>query len=375
MKLSFFRHITIPALLLAVFLSFSGKNADLESNKLYEFGGSDSVCIVFAGDIMGHMPQIEAACDSKNGKYDFTPCYAYIAPYIATADLAIANLEVPLAGKPYSGYPRFSSPDELLHGAISAGFDVMQLANNHIADRGRIGIERTYNTVTRKLKSVGVYPNSVVRDSLYPLIVTVKGLKLAILNCTFGTNGHPVPAPFVVNGIDTIQIKKDISAAKQKGAQCIIMTIHWGNEYELKANNYQNRLAQFLVNAGIDVIIGAHPHVVQNFENISRPDGSVVPVYYSLGNMISNQRWRNSNGGILARIVLSRSTGKVLSTDHMPFYVYKGKLNERFQYYIIPTERYLSGSYPFHLSAGEDSMLVTFDTDTRQRLQNVKRWK
>lgn len=375
MKLPFLRHITIPALLLTVFLSISSKNSDLEHIVNDEYSNSDSVFIVFAGDIMGHMPQIEAAFDHKRGTYDFTSCYTYIKPYIATADLAIANLEVPLAGKPYSGYPRFSSPDELFDGALTAGFDVMQLANNHIADRGKLGIKRTYHTVNKNIKSVGIYPNKAVRDSLYPLVLTVKGLKLAILNCTFGTNGHPVPFPFIVNNIDTIQIKKDIVTAKHKGAQCVIMTIHWGNEYELNANNSQVRLARWMVQAGVDVIIGTHPHVVQNFDTINKPDGSVVPVYYSLGNMISNQRWRSSNGGIVARIVLSRSTGKVISTDHMPFYVYKGKLNDRFQYYIVPTERYLSGGYPFHFSAGEDSMLVTFDQDTRERLKNVQRWK
>lgn len=370
-----YRYAALPILLSVILFGFSYKPADSQVESAGELAKSDSVVLVFAGDVMGHIPQQTAAFDKTTGTYDFTPCYQYIAPYIESADLAIANLEIPLAGKPYSGYPQFSGPDELLYGALSAGFDVMQLANNHIADKGKIGIERTYNTVNRKIKSVGIYLNPAQRDSLYPLLLDVNGLKLALLNCTFGTNGREVSAPFVVNTIDTVQIRKDIKTARERGAQCVIMTIHWGTEYEPKANDEQVKLANFMVKAGVDAIIGAHPHVVQNFDLIRKNDSVSVPVFYSLGNMISNQRWRHSNGGILARIVLSKSTGKVLKTAYLPFFVHKGTLNGKFQYYLIPTEKYLSKLYPFQLPASDDSMLVTFDNDTRLQLNNVKRWR
>ncbi|GAT63872.1 CapA family protein [Paludibacter jiangxiensis] len=368
-------YISLFMLLSIVWVSLSYKAPDTKDNTHGEPTKNDSIILVFAGDIMGHVPQIEAAYNKSTKTYDFNPCYTYIEPYIKSADIAVANLEVPLAGKPYSGYPCFSSPDALLDGAVNAGFKVMQLANNHIADRGERGIERSYITVNKKVKSMGVYPNQAQRDSLYPLIIEVKGLKIALLNCTFGTNGHVVSAPKIVNLIDTVQIRNDIQTARKRGAQFVVMTIHWGNEYELKSNSLQESLAGFMTKAGVDAIIGSHPHVVQNFEMLSRSDSSKIPVFYSLGNMISNQRWRNSNGGILARITILKNSCKIKKVDYLPFYVYKGTLNRKFQYYLIPTEKYRNGLLSVSLPARDDSMLVTFDQDTRNRLQNIQSFK
>jgi poly-gamma-glutamate synthesis protein (capsule biosynthesis protein) len=202
----------------------------------------------------------------------------------------------------------------------------------------------------------------------------VKGLKVAFLNCTYDTNGNPVPAPYVVNLIDTAQIRRDVRTARQRGAKCVIMTIHWGIEYELKANKRQTELARFFADAGIDAVIGSHPHVVQNFQWMGRKDSTNVPVFYSLGNMISNQRWKNSNGGILAKLEISRSTGKILGAHYLPFFVHRGKLNGKFQYYLIPTEKYLHKGYNFLLPEGDEDMLKVFDEATNERLSNVEKW-
>jgi poly-gamma-glutamate synthesis protein (capsule biosynthesis protein) len=367
-----YRYISLIILLSVVWICYAYKVPVIKEDMHSELKQNDSIIIVFAGDIMGHVPQLEAACNKTSRTYDFTPCYKYLEPYIRSADLAVANLEVPLAGKPYSGYPCFSSPDAVLDGAVNVGFDVMQLANNHIADRGAAGIRRTFLTTNQKVKPVGVYLNAAQRDSVYPLIVAVKGIKIAILNCTFGTNGHRVPSPYVVNSIDTTQIRKDIRTARQRGAQFVIVTIHWGNEYELKANAQQEKVAAFIIKSGADAIVGSHPHVVQNFEMQYRSDSTQVPVFYSLGNMISNQRWRNSNGGILARITISTTNCKVKKADYIPFYVHKGTLDGKFQYYLLPTERYTNKSLSLTLPAKDDSLLLLFDQDTRLRLPNLK---
>lgn len=373
--MKFYKHLYL--LILPIFLlvncrgTVKGKTLEKESN--------DTLTFVFAGDVMGHIPQQKAALDKKTGEYNFKDCYQFVKPFIESADFSMANLEIPLAGKPYSGYPMFSAPDELLDGALSAGFDAMELANNHIADKGKKGIIRTYNTVNAKVPSVGVYLRESQRDSLYPLMVDVKGLKVAFLNCTFGTNGNHVPEPCVVNLIDTAQIHKDIKKARQKGAKCVIMTLHWGVEYELKASQEQIELAQFFVNSGVDAIIGSHPHVVQNFEWIKRKDKSSVPVFYSLGNMISNQRWKNSNGGILAKLKISKSTGKVLNASYLPFFVHKGelkgKMKEKFQYYLVPTESYLNEQYDFRLPEKDKEMLTIFEKATKERLNNIQIWE
>ncbi|NTW26617.1 MAG: CapA family protein, partial [Lentimicrobium sp.] len=113
---------------------------------------STSVTLLFAGDIMQHGPQIEAAWDVTDSAYDYDPCFSYVKPIITAYDIAIANLEVTLAGKPFTGYPQFSAPDELAVAARNAGFDVLATANNHSCDRGKAGVIRT----TRVLDSLGI---------------------------------------------------------------------------------------------------------------------------------------------------------------------------------------------------------------------------
>ncbi|MBN1463039.1 MAG: CapA family protein [Paludibacteraceae bacterium] len=339
--------------------------------KPYEWVVIDSIELVFAGDIMGHMPQIKAAYNKDSDTFDFEPCYRFIKPYIQSADVAVANLEVPLAGKPYSGYPNFSSPDELFEAPISAGFDVMLLANNHAADKGKSGIEKTIKTVSAKSKFAGVYLDVFHRDSLYPLLLDVKGVKIALLNCTYDTNGNPVTPPQLVNLIDTAQIRKDVATAKTRKADFIIMCIHWGKEYMLSANAEQQMLAQYFASLDIDLIIGSHPHVVQNFDYVYKPDSTQVPVYYSLGNVISNQTKRNTNGGILAKVVIDTKSHTIKKCGYTPFYVYKGEIEGNYQYYLLPTADYLSNRLTITIPQAQDSLLRVFDTDTRQRLSNL----
>jgi poly-gamma-glutamate synthesis protein (capsule biosynthesis protein) len=379
MKISkyFYFYTVVLLLLVSMWIYIPDRKARNPVQKAVQAIASkeDSIILIFGGDIMVHSPQLEVAFNPQTGRYDFTSCFQFFHRHIKSADLAVANLEVPLAGRPYSGYPCFSAPDALLDAVLEAGFDVMQLANNHVADRGKQGAKRTYETVNAVAKSVGIYPNLSVRDSIYPLMLDVKGLKLALLNCTYGTNGVLPPKPFVVNTIDTVQIRQDIVAARINGAKCVVMTIHWGDEYQLKRNQLQEKLARFFVNAGVDIIVGTHPHVVQNFELLQKDDSTHVPVFYSLGNMISNQRKQHSNGGILARIVLSKSTGRMAHIDYLPFYVHKGALNDKNQYYLLPTRDYLNNQLALKLPAKEEEELIDFDKNTYRRLANLKRWE
>ena len=151
------------------------------------------------------------------------------------------------------------------------------------------------------------------------------------------------------------------------------MYIHWGSEYQLRHNAYQKGVAQWLADLGFDLIIGSHPHVVQDFEVLTSEDGRQVPVIYSLGNLISNQRWVNSNGGILATVDIDRETRKIISICHIPVYVHKGSLkNERRNYFIIPTNDYLNKQLPIILPS--DSLqqdLRLFHKNTIRRLSNL----
>jgi poly-gamma-glutamate synthesis protein (capsule biosynthesis protein) len=182
------------------------------------FGQTDTLHLIFAGDIMGHSPQIISAERVKNKEYNYNPCFEYVKPFLERADLAIGNLELTLPGKPpYTGYPMFRSPDALATALKSAGFDILVTANNHANDSRGLGVHNTVQTV-RDLGflQTGTFKDQRDRDANYPLMVYKKGFKLALLNYTFSTNGIPTEAPTIVNLIDTVQIKADLQEARAR---------------------------------------------------------------------------------------------------------------------------------------------------------------
>jgi poly-gamma-glutamate capsule biosynthesis protein CapA/YwtB (metallophosphatase superfamily) len=176
--------------------------------------------LLFAGDIMQHDSQIAAAYDPLTKKHDYNPCFQYIAPLIQSADIAIGNLELTLAGPPYKGYPQFSAPDALAETLKAAGFDALVTANNHCVDRGRKGIERTIDVLdTLHIPHTGTFKDSTTRSKAYPLIIEKKGFRLSLLNYTYGTNGIPVPQPSIVNQISNrygIDSKRSDKSEKAK---------------------------------------------------------------------------------------------------------------------------------------------------------------
>ena len=147
------------------------------------------------------------------------------------------------------------------------------------------------------IRHTGAFADSADYNKNNPLYLTHCGIRLAIVNYTYGTNGMPVPEGTVVNLIDTVRMAVDLAAAREGSPDCIAVCIHWGNEYERQANAEQRRLARFLRRNGADLIVGSHPHVVQPFET----DSSHV-VLYSLGNLVSGQRRRYTDGGLVATV-------------------------------------------------------------------------
>jgi len=332
---------------------------------------NDSISLIFVGDIMGHSPQFQAAYNYLTDTYNYDICFQQIKSYIKNSDFAIANLEVPIAGKPYSGYPAFSSPDALLDAIKNAGFNILLTANNHVLDRGKFGLERTIRQIEkRKLYHLGSYVDTIQRDSIYPLLVTLKGVRIAFLNCTYGTNNNETSGSNLVNYIDTLEILDDIQKANELGADIRIMNVHWGTEYEVKANEFQTELAQFFVNHGINLIIGSHPHVVQNAEMLYDKDSLAVPVFYSLGNFISNQRKLNTNGGIMVKVEIDTKSKDITKTSFLPVYVYRGVLNGEYQFHLIPTIDFIKKPSNFPINKVDSMLLREFHFNTCKRLSN-----
>jgi len=276
---------------------------------------TDTLRLLFAGDIMGHAPQIQSAERVKNKEYDYTACFQYIRPVLESADLAIGNLELTLPGKPpYTGYPMFRSPDALAKALKEAGFDILVTSNNHANDSRGSGVVNTLETVQKLgFQQTGTFRDARDRNQRYPLMVYKNGFKIALLNYTYDTNGIPTEPPTIVNLIDTAQMAADLAEARARKPHYIIAIMHWGIEYQLKENAEQQRIARFLIRNGADMIIGSHPHVVQPIrsERVVMANGATKEalVVYSMGNFISNQRQPYTDGGILFQVDLLKTKG------------------------------------------------------------------
>ena len=325
---------------------------------------AQTVDLLFVGDLMQHQAQIDAARTESGYSYD--TCFDLVRPEIEKADLAVANLEVTLAGKPYKGYPQFSAPDEFLEALKRAGFDVLLTANNHCLDRGKKGLERTVRMLdSLNIPYAGTYLNADERTKRYPLLLEKNGLRIAILNYTYGTNGLKVQSPQVVNYIDTVQIKQDIHEAKRLCADAIIALMHWGMEYKSLPEDSTRELAKWLLNEGVDHIIGSHPHVVQPIEVVAHAADTSRKhlVVYSLGNYISNMSKIGTDGGLMVRLRLQKKKGvtHMVHCDYSLVWVSRPILSGKKQYKLYPAT-----NPPKGISPAEEVKLEYFLQESRK---------
>lgn len=338
-----------------------------------------TIKLLFAGDVMGHGPQITSAQIVKNESYDYEPCFQYLSTIIESADLAIANLEVTLPGKPpYQGYPQFRSPDELAKALRLAGFDMMVTSNNHSNDAGKDGLIETINTLQEYgFYQTGTFKNQEEKDLFYPLIVYKDSFKLAFLNYTYDTNGLPTAAPTIVNLIEESQIEKDLTIAKAMNPDAIIVLMHWGLEYQLTESKAQRDLAKNIFNWGADLIIGSHPHVIQPIKayDLIQKDSTMKKglITYSLGNFISNQNKPNTDGGLIFEIDLHKNlkTNQTSLGEHnyIPVwrYIHKDQTGKA-TYYTIPAAAFESDSSILEMKPKDRNEMLSFLKKTRKHL-------
>lgn len=348
------------AIVLSITLLFSISSIAQDTTRL---------SLIFAGDIMGHGSQIESAYDPVKKTYDYTSCFQFMKPYLESADLAIGNLELTFAGPPYAGYPQFSSPDALGIGLKESGFDVLVTSNNHCVDRGRKGLERTIAMLDSfKIPHTGTFVDTVSRMNDHPLILEKNGFKLALLNYTFSTNGLPVAKPNVVNRMDTTLMRKDIQKAKELKPDAIIVFIHWGVEYESLPRKSDINVGEFCFRHGVKMVIGAHPHVIQPMEWRKDKDQFIV---YSLGNYVSGQRKRYTDGGALAYLELEKvafkpdsAVTRIDSAAYFLQWVYRTADFHK-DYYMLPVHKVEHDSVSFIKDAVSKTAFKTFVTDSR----------
>jgi len=359
-----FRKIIFLVFLNFIFYRISGQNAQITS---------DTLSLLFIGDIMGHDSQIRSAEDTLTGIYDYADVFRYIKDEISGAGISIANLEVTLAGPPFKGYPQFSSPVELAVACRDAGVDCLVTANNHSADRGKKGIINTINKLNSiGMRHTGTFQDKTARDNLYPLIIKKESTTIALLNYTYGINGKKPEEPVIVNMLDKDLIGSDILKAKSKNPDLIIIFLHWGNEYDTIPSQNQTDLADYFFSLGADLIVGSHPHVIQKMvmvksDTIKRNRFLI----YSLGNFVSNQRKPKTDGGAIVQInVLKTSDSlEIITAGYYLTWVYTPEEDNRKKYYILPCSKY-ENRPEFFSNPGDYSQMKSFINDSRALLNN-----
>lgn len=270
--------------------------------------------LLATGDLMLHLPIVTSA--KSGSQYDFQDIFQYVAPYVSKADYSVVNLETTLSGtdggKEYTGYPKFNSPDSIVDAAAGCGFDMMLTANNHCYDYGTAGLKRTLEVVQNGgLATLGTVssaeaPSHVVKD--------ISGIKIGMVCYSYGQIGDNPDRPsmndlptdsaaaglinaFDYNKLDLFyeEMTTQIADMRAKGAEAIVLYIHWGDEYSTSVTAAQKAIAQKMCDLGVDVIAGSHPHVVQPMELLSSTvdETHKTVCVYSMGNFLSNQRATN----------------------------------------------------------------------------------
>lgn len=294
---------------------------------------SSEITLVMVGDILLHTPVAESG-QLEDGSYDFSAVFAEMKEEIAEADLALVNQEVIIGGTELgiSGYPAFNAPYELGDALADTGFDVVLHATNHALDKGKAGILNCLSFWQENYSDIailGIHDREAAQQEIY--IYEQDGLRIAILNYTYGTNGIALPAdmPYAVDLLEKDRVIEDLQKARES-ADFVIVCPHWGTEYTLSATKEQENWAMLFAENGADLVLGTHPHVIEPIEWVTAEGGSETEsgeasrdagralVYYSLGNFVN---WTSGTGdgvanrmvGGMARVTIGRDdTGEVV---------------------------------------------------------------
>lgn len=307
-----------------------------------------NIRLLAVGDIMFHSPQYKAAYDSTSQAYDFYPTFRHIESYIKEADIALGNFETVTAGDhvSFQGYPRFNTPKESLMALKDVGFNILSTANNHSLDHGKDGLVNTIKNIQEYgMKNIGTY-----KEKDTPILVEeIENIKIGFLSYTYGLNGMDFTLTedelsFMVNLIDEEKIKVDIEKTKELGVDLTVVFIHWGNEYHREPSTYQIELGEKMVEWGANIILGSHPHVIQNSQIIHK-DGKDNFIIYSMGNFLSNQRMDTTGNsytedGVMVSIEIEKdfSSGETLIKNiyYIPTWVHKYRDNDKLFFEILP---------------------------------------
>ena len=334
---------------------------------------TENITLIAVGDILMHNTQIWGG-EQKDGTYNFNSFFTSVEPLIKAGDYTSTDFEAPMAGPDsgYTGYPLFNSPDAIADAFKNAGFDLVVTANNHILDRGYKGALRTLEVLQKaSLDTTGCFSSPEAQN--HPLIKTIRGVKVGYIAYTYGTNGNSLPqdAPYLVNILNPARVLADICQLRPQ-VDILVLVLHWGEEYRQQPTDQQKELAHKFLEAGADVILGSHPHVIEPMQvmNIAGKNKFVI---YSLGNFISAQNGLERNSGIVLNLKFHKDFGSNITTltdvSYVPTYSHAYQNNDKLQYRVVPVadtiRKIKDGTEPFLTTQDLPTLEQVFDQTSK----------
>lgn len=317
-----------------VMTSQKGKNIVAEEKKYVE------VKLSMVGDILTHTQVMESGRRS-DGSYHYNHLFRSVKKQMESSDIAIANQEVILGGTELglSSYPDFNAPQEIGDALAASGFNTILHATNHTMDKGEEAVNNTLEFWKEKHPEVsvlGIHETQEEQDEIH--IFEKDGFKIAILNYTYGLNGIKLPKnrPYLVDLMDKEKMDEDLKKA-EKLADFTVVCPHWGTEYQFEETEEQKEWTQFFLERGVDLVLGAHPHVIEPVKWVEDGENKML-VYYSLGNFVSRQdKWYTMLGAMANVTIRKDSKGKVSITDYgvEPLVTHIGTTEEDYTTYYL----------------------------------------
>ena len=333
-------------LLLLCIISLSTNAQNNRIKKFISNSQTSYVKLMFVGDIPINKRVVESAYRSKGHTYDFQPIFHYIRPYLNLGDIVAGSLETTIGTPPYGKFPQYRSPEDIATSLKYTGFNVLFTANGKSIYQDA-ETWKTQNDILKKVKiaSTGSFENIEERSERNPLIVEKRGVKIAFLNYMDGIENSTSISP-IINALDTALARKDIALAKKRGAEFIVVYMHWGKEFEVRSNARQQIVSKMLSHAGANLIVGTHTHTVQdmNIETYEQNGKTREALtVYSMGDFLSTANSTKVNSSAIFEIIVSKNkqTKEINIEDfgYIPTYCYSYNYSGKNTWSIVPVRQ------------------------------------
>jgi len=291
-----------------------------------------SISIISVGDIFIHQSVLDAVYNKNEKCYDFNSCFDKVDSILQSADIATNWFGGVLdSSGPFYGYPSFKTPEALAFAMKNVGFDIA-FRTNHTMDYSEKGLRTTTHLLKKyNIEQVGAYITEAESKNIY--VYEKDNLKISFLSYTYGMNDIPVPKLWMVNFIDTVKIKDDIQRAKSI-SDFIIVALHFGIEYQRYPNSEQKKIIRTIADAGANLIIGSHPHVIQPVEIVNNK----IYAAYSLGNFFCGQRMQYCDAGVMLKYTITKDKDSIYlkQISYIPTWNAKYQQADNYKFKILP---------------------------------------